>query len=192
AEETQMTKPEHAKLAIVGAGMGGMAAAAVLERMGFDVQVYEQADQFARLGAGIQVSPNLMRVLRWLGVEDQLKEVSFRPRSLVSRDAETAEITFELPFGDTIEKRYGAPYLLTHRADLHKALCSVVSAARIQFGTRRVALDLDGSQVVLSFADGTRSRVDGVIGADGVHSKVREHLLGPETPRYSGNVAYRS
>ena len=95
-------------VAIVGAGMGGLAVAATLRRVGIDVQVYEQAARFARIGAGIQMMPNSMKVLRGIGVEDRLRATSFAPFSHLNRIADTGEVTRELPMPESL---YNAPYL---------------------------------------------------------------------------------
>ncbi len=102
-------------IAIIGAGMGGLAAAAALRRVGIDVTVYEQAAQFIRLGAGIQIGCNAMKVLRGLGLEARLREQSFYPRSWNNRDWRTGEVKFDMIFGESAEKKFGAPYLLAHR-----------------------------------------------------------------------------
>jgi 2-polyprenyl-6-methoxyphenol hydroxylase-like FAD-dependent oxidoreductase len=175
-------------VAIVGAGMGGLAAAATLRRAGIGVQVYEQASRFARIGAGIQMMPNSMKVLRGIGVEDRLRKVAFAPYSHLNRVWDTGEVTNELPMPETL---YGAPYLCMHRGDLHDALASVVPAGSIHLGKKLVGLDQRGAAVELTFADGSRTRADAVIGADGVHSVVREILLGRDTPIHKGRIAYR-
>ena len=113
-------------MAIVGAGMGGLAAAAALRRVGIDVTVYEQAAQFTRLGAGIQIGCNAMKVLRGLGLEATLRAQSFYPRSWNNRDWRTGEVKFDMIFGESAEQKFGAPYLLAHRGDLHAALASAV------------------------------------------------------------------
>src|ERR1700736_2751580 len=113
-------------IAMIGAGMGGLAAAAALRRVGIDVTVYEQATQFTRLGAGIQIGCNAMHVLRVLGLESGLRAQAFYPRSWNNRDWRTGEITFEMIFGESAEREFGAPYLLAHRGDLHSALASIV------------------------------------------------------------------
>jgi len=176
-------------IAIVGAGMGGLAAAATLRRAGFEVAVYEQANRFARVGAGIQMMPNSMKVLRGIGVEKRLRRVAFAPYSHLNRIGDTGEVTNELPMPETL---YGAPYLCMHRAELHEALAAAVAAAIVHLGKELVGLEQRGGQVELAFADGTRVRADAVVGADGVHSTVREILLGPETPQWKGRVAYRA
>src|ERR1044072_3706124 len=117
--------PNNKKLsiAVVGAGMGGLAVAATLRRAGIDVQVYEQASRFARIGAGIQMMPNSMRVLRGLGIDQRLRETSFAPYSHLNRIGDTGEVTRELPMPESL---YNAPYLCMHRAELHGALASVL------------------------------------------------------------------
>src|SRR3954447_16931890 len=102
-------------IAVVGAGMGGLAVAATLRRVGFDVQIYEQAARFARIGAGIQMMPNSMKVLRGIGIEQRLRETAFAPYSHLNRIGDTGEVTRELPMPESL---YGAPYLCMHRADL--------------------------------------------------------------------------
>src|ERR1051326_4665255 len=94
-------------IAVVGAGMGGLAVAATLRQAGFDVAVYEQAPRFGRIGAGIQMMPNSMKVLRRIGIEDRLRKVAFAPYSHLNRIADTGEITHDLPMP---ESRFGAPY----------------------------------------------------------------------------------
>ena len=175
--------------AIVGAGLGGLTAAATLRRAGFDVHVFEQASRFTRIGAGIQMMPNSMKVLRGIGVEERLRRTAFAPYSHLNRVGETGEVTSELKMPESL---YGAPYLCMHRGDLHDALASVVPPETIHLGKKLVGLAQAGSQVTLAFADGTRETADLVIGADGVHSTVREIILGHEKPINKGRVAYRA
>jgi 2-polyprenyl-6-methoxyphenol hydroxylase-like FAD-dependent oxidoreductase len=179
-------------IAIVGAGIGGMAAASLLKRAGHDVQVYEQARRFGRVGAGIQMTPNAMKVLRRLGVEERLKKIAYRSPVRLSRDWDTGKITSELKLGEDVERRYGAPFLYLHRAELLAAIESTVPPEIVHFDRKLTGLARKAGQVTLAFADGSRARVDVVIGADGVHSLVRETLFGPEKPRFTGRVAYRS
>src|SRR5712675_2979682 len=128
-------------IAIIGAGMGGLAAAAALRRVGIDVTVYEQAAQFIRLGAGIQIGCNAMKVLRGLGLESRLREQSFYPRSWNNRDWRTGEIKFDMIFGESAEKKFGAPYLLAHRGDLHAALASIVPDEHIKLSHKLIGLE---------------------------------------------------
>src|SRR4051812_18090216 len=176
-------------IAIVGAGMGGLAAAATLRQAGIDVQVYEQASRFARIGAGIQMMPNSMKVLRGIGIEARLREFSFAPYSHLNRVGDTGEITRELPMPESL---YGAPYLCMHRGDLHDALLSIVPAEIVHTGKKLAGLDQRQGRVALSFADGSRASADAVIGADGVHSTVRDLIVGRDAPVHKGRIAYRA
>lgn len=185
-----MTSP--LRIAIVGAGIGGLAAAALLKRAGHDVRVYEQASRFARVGAGIQMTPNAMKVLRGLGLEARLRMTAFRPPAGISREWDSGEITNELKMGAEIEARFGAPFLMLHRAELHGAIASAVPPGIVMPGKKLAGLEAGTHAVTLAFADGTRAQADAVIGADGVHSVVREILFGPESPRFTGRVAYRT
>jgi 6-hydroxynicotinate 3-monooxygenase len=179
-------------VAIVGAGMGGLATAAALRRVGIDVTVYEQAAQFARLGAGIQIGCNAMKVLRGLGLESRLRGQSFYPRSWNNRDWRTGEVKFDMIFGETAEQKFGAPYLLAHRGDLHAALASAVPDECIKLNHRLVGLDETSDGVRLSFANGAAAVADAVVGADGVHSVVRDLLFGVSPVNFTGRIAYRT
>src|SRR5947209_20201164 len=113
--------PNKPSIAIVGAGMGGMTAAATLRRAGFEAVVYEQAPRFARIGAGIQMMPNSMKVLRGIGIEEKLRRTSFQPYSHLNREGDSGQVMRELPMPESL---FGAPYLCMHRPDLHDALIS--------------------------------------------------------------------
>ena len=180
------------RVAIVGAGMGGLATAAALRRVGIEVAVYEQAAQFARLGAGIQVGCNAMKVLRELGLERKMRQQSFYPRSWNNRDWRTGDVKFDMIFGETAERKFGAPYLLAHRGDLHAALASAVPDECVKLSHRLVGLDQAGDGIRLSFANGATAGADAVVGADGVHSVVRDILFGATPVKYTGRIAYRT
>jgi 6-hydroxynicotinate 3-monooxygenase len=179
-------------VAIVGAGIGGMAAAACLRRVGINVTIYEQARQFARVGAGIQQSPNAVRVLRRLGLEARLRDLAFQPAAALNRQSDTGELLWERTMGAVQEERYGAPYLVLHRGDLHAVLASAVPDEVVRLGCKLVGLSQNAQGVRLDFADGSHAEADAVIGADGVHSVVRETLFGAERPEFTGRVAYRT
>jgi 6-hydroxynicotinate 3-monooxygenase len=174
--------------------MGGLATAAALRRVGVEVTVYEQARAFARVGAGIQIGCNAMKVLRTLGLEANLRAAAFYPRSWNNRDFDTGMVRFDMIFfGEAAEERYGAPYLLAHRGDLHAALTSIVPENVLQLDHQLVSLEqrADGG-VRLDFANGARADADAVVGADGVHSVVRDTLFGGDTPAFTGRIAYRT
>ena len=179
-------------IAIVGAGIGGLAIAALLARAGHTVNVYEQAPRFARVGAGIQMAPNAVKVLRGLGLEEELTRIAFQSEVALSREWNTGDVTSELRLGRDVEEKYGAPYLFLHRADLHAAIAAIVPPEIVHLGRKLTGIEGDAHGVTLAFADGGRVRSDTVIGADGVHSLVRESMLGAEKPRFTGRVAYRT
>ncbi|SKA34040.1 6-hydroxynicotinate 3-monooxygenase [Enhydrobacter aerosaccus] len=180
-------------IAVIGAGMGGLATAAALRKAGHEVTVYEQARRFTRLGAGIQIGCNAMHVLRGLGLETALRAETFYPRSWNNRDAATGEVLFDMMFGPEAEAQYGAPYLLAHRGDLHAALASAVPNEIVRLEHRLVGLEPQGDgRVRLAFENDTVATADAVIGADGVHSVVRSALFGEDEPRFTGRIAYRT
>ena len=183
---------DEPRIAIIGAGMGGLATAAALHTFGIRSQIFEQADRFARIGAGIQMSPNAMKALRGLGLEDQVRRAAFQPRAWNNREWDTGTVKFDLPLGQIAEDQFGAPYLQMHRGDLHTALLSAVPHQQISLGKRLVDVTTMATGYKLSFADGGEVEADLIIGADGVHSRVREILLGPEKPKATGRVAYRA
>jgi 6-hydroxynicotinate 3-monooxygenase len=185
-----MAKPLN--VAIIGAGMGGLATAAALRKVGIDVNVYEQAKQFVRLGAGIQVGCNAMKVLRGLGLEPRMRSQSFYPRSWNNRDWRTGEVKFDMIFGESAEAKFGAPYLLAHRGDLHAALASAVPEECVRLNHKLVGLDEAADGVRLTFADGATVTADAVVGADGVHSVVRDILFETAPVQYTGRIAYRT
>ena len=178
-------------IAVIGAGLGGLVAAALLERRGWHVRVYEQAPEFERLGAGINLGPNAMKVLRAAGVEAQLLEIGLRPEYWISRKWDTGETMFRYDMRDVCEAAFGACYMVIHRGDFHEILTENVAPGIIAFGKKLVALEQKSGSVTLQFEDGGRETADIVIGADGIDSMVREALLGPARPVYSGYVGHR-
>jgi 6-hydroxynicotinate 3-monooxygenase len=187
-----MKMSSHAPtIAIIGAGLGGCAAAVLLQQQGVAVTLFEQAGAVSRLGAGIHLSPNVTRVLDRIGILDGLLDIGFEPRSFTSRAFDTGELTHRLLLHDARE-RWGAPYMTVHRGDFHALLAAAVQPGTLQVNKRLVALRELDRDVQLEFADGSRARFDLVIGADGVNSRVREIMLGPERPTFGGYIAHRA
>ena len=179
-------------VAIIGAGIGGLAAAACLMRIGLRVDVYEQAAQFAAVGAGIQLTANAMKALGGLGLIERLCSRGFVPATFHSRDWDTGTITNVLVMGELLERRYGAPDLMIHRAELHGALAALVPRDCIHLCKKLTAIEQNEDGATLTFADSSRVGASLVIGADGVHSVVREALFGAERPHFTGRVGYRA
>ncbi len=188
-----MTAMEKISVAIIGAGMGGLAAAAGLSRAGLKVTVYEQATKFTRLGAGIQIGCNAMKVLRAWDLEPPLRRAAFYPRSWNNREYDTGDIRFDMIFGPVAEEKYGAPYLLGHRGDLHAALASAVPPELIRLDHKVIGFEqLADQSVSLRFANGETVIADAVVAADGVHSFVKDELFGRQEPNFTGRIAYRT
>ncbi|MDO6409042.1 FAD-dependent monooxygenase [Pantoea phytobeneficialis] len=180
------------RIAIVGAGLGGLAAGSLLQKAGFNVQVYEQSPAFSRLGAGIHMGPNVLKVFRRMGIEQQLEDLASHPDFWFSRDGETGEYLSRIPLGEFARKEYGAAYVTVHRGDLQAMQMTSLEPGSVHFGKCLSSVEDSGNDVVLRFQDGSEERADIVIGADGINSKLREHLLGVEAPTYSGWVAHRA
>ena len=180
------------RIAVIGAGLGGMTGAGLLQRAGFKVRVYEQAAAFSRIGAGIHLSANVMMVMRRLGIQQTLVDVGMTPDAFVSRKWDTGETLFELPLGPEREAHYGGPYINVHRGDLHAVLETALSHGTVAFGHRLTSIEERGPSVRLGFENGVTEDADIVIGADGVNSRLREFLLGADKPRFSGYVAHRA
>ncbi len=185
-------KTHSGSLAIIGAGPGGLAVAAALKKLGLRADVYEQAHQFSRVGAGINVSPNASIVLKGLGLLDTLRAISHEPPAWRSCQFDTGEIIGEFSFGKEAETTYGAPFLQMHRADLHGALADAVPREWIHLGKKLIHLDSKGSRTALHFEDGSTVYADAVIAADGIHSHIRESINGADKPSFTGRVAYRT
>jgi salicylate hydroxylase len=179
------------KVAIVGGGIGGLAAALSLLQAGFDVQVYEQAAALGEVGAGIQISPNASRILRRLGLAQALDARGVRPAGVHQRRWDDGRTLQRAPLAETVEQAFGAPYYHFHRADLLAALASAVPAERVHLRHRFAGYIDHGEQVELRFENGAAANVDLLVGADGIHSAVRAQLFGPERPRFTGCIAYR-
>ncbi|MEL0636265.1 FAD-dependent oxidoreductase [Marinomonas sp. TI.3.20] len=180
-------------IAIVGAGIGGLSAALALATAGFKVTVFEQAKKIGEVGAGLQMSPNAMKVLRQFGLEDKLRPYAFVPQHACMRDFKTGEYYLKSPLGKTSEARYSAPYWHLHRADLHKVLILACEDLGVE-----VLLDAsveryteNGDQVTLTLADKSEHSADLLIGADGIRSVIREQMLGKESPTFMKQVAWR-
>lgn len=181
------------KIAIIGAGIGGLTLSACLRQRGIESAIYEQATGFARVGTGIQMGPNAMKVLRLLGLAERLATNAYSPAFLDNKDWDTGVSTFALPVGEHAEERYGAPYYMLHRADLHELLHSLVpdDTIRLQHELADIRVT-DGKPTELVFANGHRDEADVIVGADGVHSLVRSKLFPYQQPLSTGRVAYRT
>ena len=179
------------RIAIVGAGLGGLAAAIALRRQGFEVQLFEQASELAEFGAGINISPNSVKFFQAVGLADKLHAIASEPIGLSWRDWNADAIRYSLPFGD-FERRYGAKYYVVHRSDLHRLLSEAVPQASIALGKRCTRVESRNGVAGLTFADGTGAEADVVVGCDGIRSSVRACVFGGEGPHYAGTMCWRA
>jgi salicylate hydroxylase len=179
------------KVAIVGGGIGGLAAALSLLRAGVDAHVYEQARGLAEIGAGVQISPNASRILHRVGLADALASTGVKALALEQRHWQDGRILLRAPLAESVETAFGAPYYHMHRADLVKALAQALPAANLHLGHRLTSLADRDNRAEAEFENGTRISVDVLVGADGIHSAVRRAVFGPEHPRFTGCVCYR-
>ncbi|MBI3799240.1 MAG: FAD-dependent monooxygenase [Deltaproteobacteria bacterium] len=179
------------RVIIVGAGIGGLTAALTLLRSGLEVQVFEQAAELREVGAGIQISPNATRLLHRLGLTDPLRQVAVRPQALQMRRWEDGKVLSRQPLADVCEATFGAPYYHLYRPDLLAVLASAVPDGIVQLSHRCVGVQQSESGVAVTCEDGMTVSADVVVGADGIHSAVRALLFGPESPHFSGSIAYR-
>ena len=181
-------------VAIVGAGIGGLACALALLQRDFPVRVYEQARELSEVGAGVQLSANATRVLWALGLDQAVMAQAAVPAEKLIRLWSSGQAWKGFDVGPVSEALYGSPYVTLHRHDLHEALRRAVLALSpgcITLGARCTGMDQDRSGAVLRFPDGAETRAGIVIGADGVHSVVRAALFGPSAPTFTGVVAWR-
>jgi salicylate hydroxylase len=183
------------KLLIAGGGIGGLATALACARAGAQVRLIERSEQFAEVGAGIQMGPNVMRRLQSWGLQAALDEVIALPERLLARDALSGRVLGELPLGERALQRYAAPYASVHRADLQQLLLAAVRQqpeVRLTLNCCVSNFTQDAQSITLRTAEGLNLQADALIGADGLWSRVRQCLLGDEAPRVTGHLAYRA
>jgi salicylate hydroxylase len=182
------------KIIISGGGIGGLTAALCLEKFGHEIVVLEQAAEFSEVGAGLQVSPNGMKVLIALGLAAPLKGLAFAPERIELRFGESGQVIFDIPLKEKAETRWGAPYYHLHRADLLGVLFAAAmdtQAITIRNDARLLRYEQSNDCVQVTLQDGRELSGDMLIGADGLHSAVREQMLGPEEPVFTKCIAWR-
>jgi len=180
------------RIVIIGAGIGGMAAAGALRQRGFEVAVYERAPELGEVGAGLQLGPNAVKVLAGLGIADRLRPLAAEPRDILSLAWDDGHLRYREPLRDISAERYGASYLTAHRADLHRLLQALVPDSSIHLNARCEGVAISGRSAVARFADGREVEADVIIGADGIHSAVRNSLFGESKARFTQQIAWRA
>ncbi len=178
-------------IAVVGGGIGGATAALCLLKAGFDVQVYEQARELREVGAGIQVSPNASRVLHGLGLANKLAGLGVKPMAWHQRRWQDGRTLLRTPLAQAMEATFGSPHYQMHRADVLKALVEAVPPDRLHVEHSLTGFVDDGEKVELRFQDGSSAHADVLVGADGIHSTVRQILFGAQEAHFTKCMCYR-
>jgi salicylate hydroxylase len=178
------------RIAVIGAGIGGLTAADALLNLGFEVEVYERASELGEVGAGLQLGPNAIKVLRALGFEDQVRAIGFEPRNQISLSAD-GTLRSRRSLRDDYLAKFGAPHVTARRSDLHRILSAAVSEANVRLGKSCVSVESSDKAAVAHFSDGTSVEADIVIGADGIRSILREQCFGQDSPRFTKSMCWR-
>lgn len=179
---------------ITGAGIGGLTAALALQRSGFRVSVYEQAAELGEIGAGVTITPNACHALNHLLGEALVESICHVPASGAIKHYQTGATLIDTERGALPKAQYGAHYCQVHRADLHQALAEAVQnndANAIHLGCQFRGLEENADGITAEFGNGTSATGDVLIGCDGIRSRVREVLWGPDEPRFTGYIAWR-
>ncbi|WP_406348958.1 FAD-dependent monooxygenase [Streptomyces sp. NBC_00144] len=183
------------KTVVVGGGIGGLASALAVAGQGHQVLVLERADRFAEIGAGIQLAPNGLHALDRLGLGDAVRETAVRMEALRFMDGVTGEHVASMPLTGEYRRRFGNPYVVVHRAELHGLLldaCRRHDGVELRSGSGVVGYEQDAASATVVLDDGQRISGDGLIGADGIHSALRGQLVGDGPPVVSGLTVYRA
>ena len=179
---------------VAGGGIGGLAAGVALARTGASVRLIERAEHWGEVGAGIQIGPNVTRILQGWGLTSELAQVAAMPTRLQARDARTGQVLGTLPLGERSERLYGAPYACIHRADLHALLLAAATrqGVDLQLGQSGAGLTQQSDLLTLQTDQGERWTASALVGADGLWSRTRAELGLTDAPRFSGHLAYRA
>ena len=180
---------------IAGGGIGGLAAAYALAQKGFPVHVLEQASDFREVGAGIQLGPNIFRVLERIGLKEAVLADAHCPPGVEVRDGLTGELLTSMTLGENSVERFGQPYAVTHRHDIHAAFlnaCKGSNLVTLENNQRVDGYEDHGSHVSVTLNGGARVEGRALIACDGMWSQIRERIVGDGKPRVSGHVAYRA
>jgi len=180
---------------ISGGGIGGLVAAYALARQGFAVRLFEQSPEFREVGAGIQLGPNIFRVLEKIGLKDAILADAHRPPAQEMRDAVTGKLITRVPLDETFTKRFGQPYAVTHRHDIHATFlkaCQSSNLISLETSRRVDNYEDHSDRVSVTLENGESAEGRALIGCDGMWSKIRDRIVGDGKPRVSGHIAYRA
>lgn len=180
------------RVAIIGGGIGGVALARSLDRLGIDYHVFERAPAFGEIGAGVQMTPNAVKVLEALGLAPDLAATGFLPDAMVGWNWQSGQELFRTRLREVCPRVFGADFYHVHRADLHAMLTKDIPPEKVSLGVGCTGLRREGARTVACFEDGSAYAADLVVGADGVRSMVRASLWGEEPASYTGHMCWRA
>ena len=182
--------PRAPRIAVIGGGIGGLAAALALERRGAEVMVAEQSAVHSEIGAGLNLTPNAVKAFRALGLEQEVEDIGWGSEFGVIRSWKSGRYITRIRRGD-FRQKYGAPNLTVHRADLLDVLRGALKTTEIRLGKKCIGVESGNGMAAARFADGSSVEADIVVGADGIHSAVRKSLFGADAPRFTGCICWR-
>ncbi|MBV9366415.1 MAG: FAD-dependent monooxygenase [Solirubrobacterales bacterium] len=178
-------------MAIIGGGIGGSTAGCALAQAGLEVSLHEAAPELKEIGAGVALHPNAMRVLRMVGVEDAVRRVAGHSEYSATRNWRTGRVISKISRSEQAAT-FGLSGATVHRADLLDVIAAALPPGSVTLGTRCTSVRSHEDVAVARLEDGREIEADVIIGADGIHSRVRAELFGPDDPRFTGKICYRS
>jgi salicylate hydroxylase len=179
------------RVAIIGGGIGGLTAAVALRQRRFEVAIYERSAKLEEVGAGLQIGPNGVKVLRALGLENELMRNAFEPLSIMSITWDEGRLRFRQPLKAVAREKYGAPYMTAHRADLHNLLRRATGNIPLHLGADCIGAATANGAASARFGDGREIEADVIVGADGIRSAIRAQHFGADHARFTEMMAWR-
>ncbi len=182
----------NTRIIIIGAGIGGLAAASALRQRGYEAHVYERASALTEVGAGLQLGPNAVKVFKALGLEDNLRANASEPTKLTVLNWNDSSLWSREPLKGVTNSKYGGSYMTMHRADLHRIFHDTLAEGSIHLGMQCASVSTSKGTAAARFTDGSEVEADIIIAADGIRSVIRQQLFGAEEPRFTGMVSWRA